>query len=85
MSNPIGGITTTCVKCGSPSIVFPPSPDYPKLLLKPCPEGGSIERPFKCGNRDCGEINKIHWDINHVIDVTSAPKYDPSEPYMSRF
>jgi DNA-directed RNA polymerase subunit M/transcription elongation factor TFIIS len=57
--------TTTCDKCGETHVVYPPSPDYPNMLLQPCPQLDSLERAFEC--KKCGQINKRHWDRRHFI------------------
>jgi endogenous inhibitor of DNA gyrase (YacG/DUF329 family) len=76
--SPSGGKTTTCDKCGEPSVIYPPTPDYTELLLQPCEKGDSMERPFEC--RNCGEINKRHWDKGHAIITGTKYKVIPESP-----
>lgn len=83
MSKPTGGVTTTCDKCGEPCVVYPPTPEYPELLLQPCPKGDSLERPFQCGS--CDEINKRHWDRKHLFIATSKPHYESDEDELMRY
>ena len=51
-----GKTTTTCDKCGETHVIYPPSPDYPNMLLQACPQRDSLERVFEC--KKCGQLNK---------------------------
>ena len=64
MTKSTGGQITACKKCSTPRVLYPPSPEYKHLILQPCKEGDSIESTFDCLN--CGEMNKIYWDKDHV-------------------
>jgi len=64
-----GGRSTTCDKCGEARKIYPPTPEYPELLLEPCSQGDSIERPFQCN--ECGEMNRRYWDKAHGYSISS--------------
>jgi hypothetical protein len=64
MTKSSGGQIITCKKCNTPRVLYSISSEYKHSILEPCKGGDSIESTFECLN--CGEMNKIYWDKDHV-------------------
>jgi hypothetical protein len=57
------GTTISCITCGSPKVLYPPSTEYTEILRENCPRNDTKMGNFDCTK--CQEINEFYWHKKH--------------------